>query len=169
MKKSIAGIFLFLTAIITVLFFFQKGIPKEEKYVASVEGEGITYNELNKFTLQYKNFLAWTNATPSASLEKDILNNLIDQKLIDQYARKNNIYVSDEELNTRYSAAVASLGTENQYLTKIKEIYGIDKTDLLEKIKNEMIREKVQKSMNVSLEDWLKQERINKKVVSYLF
>lgn len=99
-----------------------------DSMIASVDGEKITKGELYEaLTDQYG---------------KDVLNNLIANKIVELEAKKLKVSVSDEEIEEEYQDYIQQYGGEdafNQLLTS----YNMDESDIKKDIKNYLLTVKV--------------------------
>jgi len=115
--------------------------------VAEVEGQTITRADYQKEQELWQHFQAWAAAHhETITDDQDLLEKMIDDALISQYAKNNHIKVSEGELATRYQQAVASVGSEDEYLAKIRKIRNFDKDIILKKLQMEILAEKVEKA-----------------------
>jgi len=114
-------LFLAVLAIIVVSFLFV-GCSET---VASVNGVKIKQSEVNI----YIEFLK--NQDPGADLSEDsdefkaaktvIINSLIDEKLLEKYAKENNIEVDAAEVDRQVEAIVSSYPTQSDFEKDLKE------------------------------------------------
>ena len=108
---------------------------------------------------QHYIFIKWLSVHEPKATGFDPQIEFTDESIITSYAAKNNISVSDDELQNAYQQALKSVGTEDQYLAKLKEIRGFDKQTILEKMKIDLLKQKVQKATGVPIELWLEEQR----------
>ena len=121
MKKNRPALFLAVLAIIVVSFLFV-GCSKT---VASVNGVKIKQSEVNT----YIEFLK--NQNPDTDLSEDsdefksaktiIINSLIDKKLLEEYAKENNIEVDAAEVDGQFEAIASSYPTQSDFEKDLKE------------------------------------------------
>ncbi len=168
-KYFIVVLFLLLVTLIT-LFILNKinNLNNKDNYVAMVNGEGITKtdygNEINETTTFFK-FNHQKIDTPA--LKKNVLDEMIDNTLISQYAAKHNIIVYQQELDQRYSDAVRIYNSHNNitgasdsaFITQINKMYGMDKTEYQENLRMDILKEKVQESVGEPLTKWLMDQK----------
>ena len=154
---------------IGVYFFTRSGqITKPvdtQTYISKVNNEYITRADFQEKLHETTKFFEATKQDISKipSFNSDVLNNMIDEKLISEYAQSNNIKASDSEVLNRYDLVVRGYnghnnitgGEDTQFLFKIKEMYGTDKNTYLEEVKNDILKEKVQIAVKMPLKDWL--------------
>jgi hypothetical protein len=175
------GIVLIIPAAMGVYFYvnheelIQSGFKKETA-AARVNNESIVQVDLEKKLDQTKNFFKYNKQDVSkmSSLEKDVLQNLIDTALIKQYAQEHNLKVSDSEVLNRYDLVVKGYNRHNDiakgdtaFLSKIKEMYGTDKNTYLEHLKNDILKEKVQTAVKMPLKDWLEAQNKTADIKKY--
>lgn len=136
---------------------------------ARVNNESITRADFQRKLDGTKNFFEYKKQDVSKlpSLPNNVLQNLIDENLINQYGKNHNIMVSDSEVLSRYNLVVKNYNQNNnittggdaQFLAKIKELYGTDKNTYLESIKNDILKEKVQVAVKMPLAQWLEKQK----------
>jgi hypothetical protein len=154
---------------IVTLNFFGNNTSKP-KPVAEVNGVAISREEYDNQLAQAKNLQAWQGQlsakdgqiSPMGTPNKPddaAMDELINQKLLEQYAATHGISVTQSELEKEFEDAAHSIGTEDKYLEKIKQIYRIDKDQLLVKIRTDLLKEKVQKQTGIPIDNWLLQQR----------
>ncbi len=155
-----------LVIISFIAFVMSKSVPKTtascdpKLHIAKVNNECILRSDYQKNLERANRIMRTSESSPSADLNNPdyVLSELVQQELIGKYAKENNISVSQGEINTRYESAYKSVGTEEQYLEKLKNLQGITKENVLELIREDILKEKVQKSLKTPLEVWLKEE-----------
>lgn len=98
-------------------------------------------------------------ANPEA-ISQDVLNLIIDEALISQYAQDNDISVTQTEIDTRYRQLIDTNG-ETELEDRLAELYGPRGVDnYSEVIRADILRDKVQAALpGVSLREWLENER----------
>jgi hypothetical protein len=167
-----AGIVLLIAVLLIILLvliviFRGKSINKAD-YLVLVNKGGVLKTDYNKKVEETVNFYKWNKQDTAqlTSLQKDVLSKLVDASLINQYAKKNKIIVSDDEIKTRYEQSVTGYNRRNKiagkgdqdFLAKLKEMYGTNKDDYLQTLKEDILREKVQTSVNMPLGKWLEEQ-----------
>lgn len=171
---GIVGVIILAILIVIAIYFFASS-RKETKLVDEKKTEPARVNNINidqaglqKKLDQAKNFYEYKNQNISnmSSLEKDVMENLTDENLINQYAEKNKITVSETEVLRRYDLIIEGYNNNNNitsgdtaFLAKINEMYGTDKTIYLEQVKNDILKEKVQMEVKMPIKDWLLAQR----------
>lgn len=162
-KFKVILIVLFGLAFVVFLYFFVKNFPEKNPLLpkaATVNGITVTKDELNKKLYFTKNFYEFSkqNLTNYPTLEKDALERLIEDKLVEDYAKKHNITVSEEEVLALYKQKLANK-TESELLAQLKNMYGMEKSDYLLVLKNDILREKVQAAIKMPLATWLNEQK----------
>lgn len=160
-------IVIFLLLALIGLFFLTRyqGEKSAKDRGAIVEEQVIKKADYEKERQLWEYFQKWAKEhNEKLTGDKDILESMIDEILIQQYAQKNNISVSDKEVGERYRSAVASVGTEEQYLAKIKAIRNFDQEIVLNKMQVEILGEKVEKAVGMPLNVWLSQLKKEAKI-----
>lgn len=108
--------------------FYTDGIA------ASVNGEIITHSELDLYSRQFHKD------------EKFVLQSLIKKKLVLQTAKKENVKISDEELDKRLDPVVNSEGGKEEFEKKLRAFLNISYEKYREDLREEMIRQKYVKN-----------------------
>lgn len=131
--------FICIVLIVTTLY------PQEEvldKIVAVVDDEIILKSELD---FQASLFAAQRGINPdSPELKEQILNSMIDEKLVYAQAEIDSIVISDEEVKQRIDYQIEVLKQQYGTEAKIEQMYGMS----VEKIKREL-KEDVRKNLMV--------------------
>lgn len=170
---KIVFVALFLAILIAIYIFNQTGKPapltrSAPQFVASVNGVAIKKQDFEKKLEEKNKFFEYSKQKISEDTAgKDILEKLIDEKLIENYAKDYKITVSEAEISSRYQIVIENFNKTNNYdtqddllfLAKIKEMYGIGKNDYLNSIKWDILKEKVQAEVKMPLSDWLAQQK----------
>jgi len=158
MRRTILFSILVITFLLVGIFIYKNKVINPRSYIAEVAGEGIKRSDYKKELIRTKHFFAWAKQDISKlpSLEKDILERMIETKIVTQYARKNNIIVDQKEIETRFTALLGKK-SEPEYLATIKEMYGMKKSDYWQKLSEEILKEKVQKHLQKPLAPWLEE------------
>lgn len=118
--------------------------PQEvlDRIVAVVDDEIILQSELQ---FQVNMFAAQRRIDPKTpGLQNQILNNMIDEKLVYAQAQLDSITVTDEELDQRIDYQIQVFKQQYGSVQKIEEMYGMS----IEKIKREL-RDDVKKNLMV--------------------
>lgn len=132
---------IFFICFFTAAFLF----PQEEvidKIVAVVDNEIILQSELD---FQTAIFASQRGINPdSPELKRQILNSMIDEKLVYAQAELDSIVISDEEIAQRIEYQLQVLQQQYGSVAKVEQIYGMS----IEKIKREL-RDDVRKNLMV--------------------
>ena len=165
MKKAVA-VFIIIISLVVLWLVFNGVAVDKHKYIVQVNGVGIQKTAYDKELVQSMTFFKSQNQDVSKlpTLQKDTLDELVDESLINQYAAKNKITVLDTEVDARYLQVVAGYNRRNkiaetgdsQFLAKIKEMYLETKSDYLQTLREDILKEKVQVSVGMPLATWLK-------------
>lgn len=148
----------------------SQGPPKKDSnFFLKVNGVEIKREDYQTLFAQQQNFHKWNgenilDASISAQIKKESLDSLIERSIMEQYAQKEGINVSDDELLDHYNKASSSFGTENLYLAKIAQIYGIDKSQLLYKMRGDILKQKIETKVGLPIESWLKNQKQKTKI-----
>jgi len=121
LKKNRLTLFLAVLVIVVVSFLFV-GCSKT---VASVNGVKIKQSEVDT----YIEFLKAQNPDTDLSEDSDefkaaktiIINSLIDKKLLEKYAKENNIEVDTAEVDEQFEAIASSYPTQSDFEKDLKE------------------------------------------------
>ncbi len=131
---------LFLTIILANLLFAQPVVI--DKVIAIVDNEIILQSELE---FQISIFASQRGMDPqSPELETQILNSMIDEKLVYAQAELDSIVITDAEISQRIDYQIKVLQQQYGSIANIEEMYGMS----IEKIKREL-REDVRKNLMV--------------------
>lgn len=182
-KKSIfiySVVSALLMGIILYLFFLQKKTEKIattdfKDFVAVVNDHGIKKEIFDKKLEETTYFFTHKNQDISSmsSLSSDVLAKLIDEILISQYAEEEGISITEREITNRYQQIVEGYNTREKskddtddaaFLIQIKKMYGMNKSDYLEMVKKDILREKVQEKVKKPITDWLVDQRKNSNI-----
>ncbi len=146
---SVLGIAIWMGA-----FIYQR--QDKVNYVVWVNGEGISKLDYAQELAHTKQFYIWAkqDVKQLPSLDKDVLQRMIETKIVDQYAKKNKISVSQKEIEENYQASLGKR-SEIDFLKLISEMYGQNKQDYQQKLADDLLREKVQAKLGEPLANWL--------------
>jgi len=132
---------IFVLAVIVILSL-SFGCERD-KIVAKVNGEKITEMDLNRL-LEHGGMK--TAQTPHEKeiqkmVRTEILNQLINERLMMQAARKEKIKIDKSEVTKEYEAIVKAFSSESEYLKRLKE-KGISKDFILKSIEKDIMAAK---------------------------
>ncbi len=118
----------------------EKQSSEVSTVVATVNGMEITRDELNKKIEQVKKTMpeGFADPTQDASFELQLLNEVINLKLLVDTAEKKNYIATDDQINTQRAILVKQFGGEDAFATQLKT-FGITEDELKENMKNEII------------------------------
>ncbi len=155
MTISITVVALLVIALVIFLL-----VTTKEELVAKVDGTPITKKEFQARVNEQAHFF---NQARQSYDETVILeqtkNNLIDEKIIKNYATRKNISVSEDEIKQRFSAVAQNRSSEKELIDELKSLYGKDKASYLTTLQNDLLREKVSESIDTNFFLWLSQQR----------
>ena len=124
--------------------------------VATVNGEEITEQELdvqlNQYRQQYASQGMDLDAEPDllAEVQSDVLNEMIDQKLLLEYAADEGLTASQEAMDAEYQALLQQVGGE-ETLQELLDAQGMSRDELMGLIEDEV--------MLKYLQDYVREER----------
>lgn len=131
--KSGLGRWLAILAVIMLLsvgyYTYTRPVSQESKILATVNDEPITESFLNQ---QYENLPKAVQATLA---KEDLLESLIEAKLLEQEAKKQGIEVASEEVQKELNSIKANYESESDFNSALKE-EGITVSDLEHSIKS---------------------------------
>ena len=134
--KVISLIVVLVVVVLAIVFL----MPKTKSVVAEVNGEKISQTDLDKKVAKTKDFLKANGNTDvltaeqEKELQKNVLDAIVTEKLVADYAAENNISVGSAELDAEYAKVVTSTGGEAALETQLKN-FNITKAQLYEDIK----------------------------------
>jgi len=170
MKKIIVIVIViaFLSIVLLLKNLYQPDQPAQpaqsntKNYVAVVNDEGILRKDFEKKLAQTKHFfISWAkqNSANLSSLPNDVLEQMIDMKLISQFCKARQISASSQEIETRYRSSIPKDQSEKEFLDKLNEMYGSNKDDYLAILSEDILKEKLQTYTKKGVVDWLKEQR----------
>jgi hypothetical protein len=135
---------------------------------ARVNNQTITIKDLDDHTERLVHFYKYSKQQYEvAQLRQQALANLIDTKLIGQYASAHNIKVSQSQVNELYAIKVSNNTDEKNLLDKLIDLYGISKMDYIENLRQDIERDLVVKNANRPMADLLAEWRSRCKITTY--
>lgn len=183
MKKVLIGVLIVILVIGAGYYFNGHPIrvyPKFDpaKYIAGVDYQGITREDFNKRVDTTKNFFEWSNQNLKElpSLSKDVLDKMINESLVAQYAKDHKIKVDDVEVEGRYEGVIKTYNrqkkikgeSDTEFLAAIKSMYGTEKSDYMAQLREEILEQKVQLAVKMPLAKWLEKAKKEGHITSYL-
>lgn len=141
------------TSLIIISGFFIFGCTKNP-IVAKVNGEAITQKDIDVL-LTHSRIKEEGKISPQKSdlyrtMRRGLLNHLINERLMLQAAKKENIKVVKKEVMNAYSNIVSSFPKEEDYLKKIKE-RGMSRDIVLKSIERDLTIRKFKDSLSRNL------------------
>src|SRR3990167_4211367 len=125
-----------------ILVLFTLAIYLKLNYVAIVNGHLIQRSSYQNKLTQTNSFYSFSKQDSflTAPVKKDTVDRLVDEQLVEKYAKDHKITVSESEVSAQYQVIVKAYNIRNnikeeddgQFLAKIKEMYDQSKNDYLE-------------------------------------
>jgi len=152
-----------------ILVLFTLAIYLKLNYVAIVNGHLIQRSSYQNKLTQTNSFYSFSKQDSSltAPVKNDTVDGLVDEQLVEKYAKDHKITVSETEVMSYYQAIVSKFnqrnglgnGDDKKYSSRIKELYDLDKTEYMQSIREDILRQKVQGKIGIPLLDWLNQQK----------
>ena len=161
-------LFLFLLIPIYCVLFSAYPLYAEDKIVAVVNKDVVTQKDLNDFlhfmTMQLsREFKGKELENKLASIKADLLNRLIEDKLILQEAKKRNVSVSEADINKEIKKLDAQLASKGQKLDQVLSQQNMSQEDLKDTMRVQLTLEKMfAKDVSVSEDEVNKYIEANK-------
>lgn len=113
--------------------------------IAIANQDFITYNEYLNEKTYIHHFYATTQQSDIdyGAIDKEIISQLIDNKLIAFQAYKNRITVNNKEIDDTLNQIVEQNGGQENVNKVLSELYGIDLNQFRELVRTQLLREKV--------------------------
>lgn len=89
---------------------------------------------------------------PEKQLRQNVLNQLIEQKVLDHQAKKYHISVSSEEVDQQYQKLAEEQGGLEQVKKILADLWGLDENQFKQLIKDQLIREKLKEEIPVQVD-----------------
>lgn len=143
-----------LISSISIVFFIIK--PASTKCNIKLKDICISDEELNsRVSLKERFFEASNQKIDKDNLKILASEELRDEKILSNYAKQKGIKVNNEELMTLYQQRVSLLGGEDKLLKSLDKMYGLNKTDYLKQLEKDIEKDKIQKTLDKPISDWL--------------
>lgn len=143
-----------LISSISIVFFIIK--PASTKCNIKLKDICISDEELNsRVSLKERFFEASSQKIDKDNLKILASEELRDEKILSNYAKQKGIKVNNEELMTLYQQRVSLLGGEDKLLKSLDKMYGLNKTDYLKQLEKDIEKDKIQKTLDKPISDWL--------------
>ncbi len=143
------------TAFMLLAGVFLFGCEKES-VIARVNGEAITQKDIKALVKHagIKEGDKTQQAEMQKVLQQELLNQLINEKLVFQAARKEGIKVDGNEIAQAYNNIVRAFPKEEDYLKKLRE-KGLSKDTILKSLERDIITVKIRDSVskNIAVSD----------------
>ena len=125
-------------------------------YPAAMVGSNlITMNDLSKEVGYIKYFYAKTapDQTPDSSLiEKQVVDRLIQEKVIEKLSRENGVSVSKKEVDDQYKKIADENGGEDKVKQILSDLYGLDTNTFKHLIRAQLLQQKLQDKFEKDLQ-----------------
>ncbi len=86
-----------------------------------------------------------------SDLQKQVLDQMIDTQILKQQASKHNIKVTNDEINSTFQQLVDQNQGEQQVGDILNELYGMSEKEFKDLIKDQLLRQKIQEELFVSV------------------
>lgn len=150
---------MFFAGLVLVFFITIFGVSynlsRNNGIIAIINGEKITKQQYDEVLPKYKGFYEYSNNEKAlASLEDNVKEKMIEDKIILTEAKKRGITASDEEIEKKYQALVSNYKDEDEYLNTVGSTYGwtaeLTKDTMRIQILKEKLLPEVMKDIDVS-------------------
>lgn len=115
-----------------------------DKAVAIVEDDVILESELRRRLNHVYFFTPQARNEDKQELEAQILDQLIDEQLQQQLAKRANVQVSDQEVQIAMSDFTRRLQANNQRFSEYLNTLGISESQVIERVRTDLVIQKVQ-------------------------
>jgi hypothetical protein len=164
------GIIIALVVLLAGAFIGYVYTTRNKNLAARVNKQVVTIEELNNRSAQTSQFFQYSKQNfDDYNIKTQTLNNLIDLRLIEDFVAKNNISVDSAKIEALYQLRINAFKSETSLLKKIDELYGIDKNQFLETLREDLLRQAIAEKTNQPFADWLKEQRAQSKIVIYKY
>ncbi len=154
---AVVGLLILFILLIVVMgvgmykFNWSNSVTKMLPFPAAmVDGKFISFNNYQNDIDTLKFFYSAQSESlgtiPSDDyIQKTVISRMIRENFLGQYAKKNNITVSQEEINKEYDVLVAQAGSEDEVNTQLLSLYNWTSDQFKEKVLEPyLVRSKVQ-------------------------
>jgi peptidyl-prolyl cis-trans isomerase C len=117
--------------------------------VATVGGDVILLKPYSD-RLRYLTFFAkqTQQSLPSeAELRAQVINKLVDESVIRQWAKKDGIVVTRDDIDSAYNKIIKDRGSENEVQTVLSQLYNLDNAEFKRLIPDLLYREKIERQL----------------------
>ena len=170
-KKKLYAYGLPIVSVILIIVLSYSGYHYLQR-TQSVARVSSTYIDSDTYTKRVENRQTFLQAQSQASnpdaVSQDILNLMIDEVLIEKYAKNNDIPVTQAEVDARYQQLADTYG-EAELENRLEELYGPRGiSNYSEVIRADILRDKVQDELtDTPLREWLENERSEAQIDIY--
>jgi len=157
-KRLVIGIIIGIAALAVIfLVVFGIGIYKYNwdfkiaastkkiiPYPATMVGANFVSLEDYDQRIKYlEHYYSRTKQKPEKDFKKTVLEDMINQKVFEQQARKYQLNVSDDEVNSVYQELAMGEGGEQKLVKLLNDLWGFDAVYFKELIRNELLVQKL--------------------------
>ena len=120
---------------------------------AFVDGKVIWVKDFYKQEHYVKHFLDQTKqkGPDEATLRRQLLDRMVELQIVQTQASKNHIFASKKEIDDAYKKVVDESGGEAEVEKVLEELYGMNKKDFLQLVKEQVIKDKVREGLLVQI------------------
>lgn len=136
--------------------------------VARVDGTYIYQSEYEDKLTQRLDFLEGRGQeSADEAIERDVIGNMIDATLIENYADRNGIIVEESDIDRQVQSSIESLG-EEEFRKRLDDLYAEDADERYRQVvRADLIREKVEQDLEQPLSEWLSEQREQASISRY--
>jgi hypothetical protein len=157
-QKFLIGI-LVIIILVGMFFLVFTYLARDKGLVARVNGTAVTATTLNEKLTYVEHFYIKSGQPYSKqTLRQQTLDNIVNMVLMQQYAQKNNINI-DEAINDLYQQRLQSYPNEQALLEQIQDLYGMNKGQYLNTLKEDALRNIVSERTQKSISSWLTEQQ----------
>lgn len=110
----------------------------------TANGISISIGDFNKKNQYVEHYYENSNQTvDSISLRTNIINDCVEDLLVADYAAKNNVNVTEEELNNRMNQSISEAGGQDTFEEVLSTMYEIDVQFFRTLLEKQLLRDKV--------------------------
>lgn len=163
----IGAVLLVVLVVAGTLYLFSSN--RNQNYAARVNGVGITKLAFTDQFNQIVSFYKQSNQTVNEqAIKQSVLDDLINKQLVTEYAQKNNIVISQEQIDAYYNQRASSYKSEQEFLATLTKLYGTNKEQYKATLAYDLLSSAVQQKVRQPLESWLQQQRQSAKITVYI-
>ncbi len=132
------------------------------EYIISIDCYGVKHEIFNQRLSQKKSFYKYSNMSlpDEKALRNNIINDLVNQALTEVFLVKQDQPITPSELEAYYNRVRKGM-SEEEYLSKVSEMYGATKDEHLRTIIFDLEKERVQQITGQPFTSWLNTAKAN--------